>query len=722
MWMLSLISMFYKSSCNVSAFSIIHQHTNDGCKFQQRCSLFVNSIQASTALMMTSVADEEGINNTISSTVNVQEQSDDDIDPDISNEIDNNSNIEKQLQMRFEEVMQRRKQRSNHKDVDPPSDATTATKGVESFTHAVAAAAEDESDDDTRSKFELQDATVQIFKSKATSSPKRQIEDRDISVKQRRAADEDNSNDEIRPELELQDATVKTDKPKATSSPKRRIEDRDKSAEQRTVKQKRKNPPKQLRRDYSRNDYRDEYEDEYGYSRGNKRADDYDDNNKRSDYEDSGDVRSKQICEWETYRSTSILFPPLSSGRPKAVLHFVGGTFFGSYPKKFYGSLLEDIATKCGAVVVATPIPVILPGKSLVNRLEQWMFDEGGSRGDRGKEGETNPLDHVYLAEYVQREFNNAYRDVVLDEFFGGFVNDPEVETFMKNTPIVGIGHSLGARIQAVSCSHPHVSNRYLSMGKGKRLIRSGRDGMIYLGFANWGASSSIPGLEQLERTVKKKENEQQAKSQSRDRRGDGVGRQDDVWAERSTRRRKRTRYSYDRYDAEGLDITDIFSDVVTGVAKGVNQISEALTPDANSLEFYPTPDELWEDLSPKTNDIYRKACQNNLIVQFDQDPIDQGSRLTRTLLAEVDDEPRPDIKFARLQGGHLTPVTLQDGISKFLPKGAMALFSSSYDFILQQFDDERTGKSTQKQRQEAKDVANTVASYIESLAKSNRS
>lgn len=673
MWMLSLISMFFKTSCNVSAFSIIHQHTNVGYKYQQQCPLFINSIQPITALMMTSVADEEGINNTISNTVDVQEQSDDNDYTSIC--IDGNSNIEKQLQMRFEEVMQRRKKRSNHKDVEPSSDAT---KVVEPASDA---AVEDESDDDTRPKVELQDTAVQIPKPEATPSPKRRTQDRDVSV------------------------------------------------EQRTIRQERKKPPKQFTRDYSRNDYRDEYEDDYGYSRGNQRTDDYDDYKKRLDYEDSGDVRSKQICEWETYRSTSILFPPLSSGRPKAVLHFVGGTFFGSYPKKFYGALLEDIATKCEAVVVATPIPVILPGKSLVNRLEQWMFDEGGSRRDRGKDGETNPLDHVYLAEYVQREFNNAYRDVILDEFFGDFVHDPEVETFMKNTPIVGIGHSLGARIQAVSCSHPHVSNRYLSMGKGKRLIRSGRDGMVYLGFANWGASSSIPGLEQLERTVKKKENAQQRKSQSRDRRGDGVGRQDDVWAERSTRRRRSTRYGdesvnrrYSRYEAEDLDITDIFSDVVTGVAKGVNQISEALTPDANSLEFYPTPDELWEDLSPTTNDIYRKACQNNLIVQFDQDPIDQGSRLTRTLLAEVTDQPRPDIKFARLQGGHLTPVTLQDGISKFLPKGAMTLFSSSYDFILQQFDDERTGKSTQKQRQEAKDVANTVASYIESLTKSNRS
>eukprot|EP00986_Skeletonema_menzelii_P007346 scaffold2856_cov121-Skeletonema_menzelii.AAC.3 len=673
MLMLSLLSMFYKSSCNVAAFSfssnsMIHQHLNN---FQQRCSLSVNPIQA-TPLMMTSVAGDEGLNNTTSSDVHAQEQSDDDDEFNSSNGTKENSNVEEQLQKRFEEAMQRRIKRSKHKDVEPVSDAS---KIVEPSSDAAKA------------------ETV--------------VEDI--------------------PELELQDTTIQTNKQKANSPPKIRIEDRYKSVEQESFKQKRKTSSRQPTRDYPSNDYRDDYES----FRRNPRTEDYDDYNESSDYENLVDNRSKQTCEWETYRATSILFPPLPSGRPKAILHFVGGTFFGSYPKKFYGSLLEDIATKCEAVVVATPIPVILPGKSLVNRLEQWMFDEGGSRGERRKEGETNPLDHVYLAEYVQREFNNAYRDIILDEFFGDFVHDPEVETFMKDTPIVGIGHSLGARIQAVSCSHPQVSNRYLSMGKGKRLIRSGRDGMIYLGFANWGASSSIPGLEQLERTVKKKENTKQEESQSRgSRRGDGVGRQDDVWAERSTRRRNRSRYDesvnrrygrYDRYDVEDLDITDIFSDVVTGVAKGVNQISEALTPDANSLEFNPTPDELWEDLSPTTHDIYRKACRNNLIIQFDQDRIDQGSRLTRTLMADATDQPRPDIKFARLHGGHLTPVTLQDGISKFLPKGAMALFSSSYDFILQQFDDERTGKSSLKQRQEARDVANTVASYIESLTKSEK-
>ena len=110
---------------------------------------------------------------------------------------------------------------------------------------------------------------------------------------------------------------------------------------------------------------------------------------------------------------------------------------------------------------------------------------------------------------------------------------------------------------------------------------------------------------------------------------------------------------------------------------------------------------------------------------------VDQGSRLTRTLLAAYkaesdlansDDsednqvDPLHDVKFARLPGGHLTPVTLQEGIAKILPRGAVSLLSSSYGFILKQLDEEKTGKSSQKQRRAVEDVADTVASYVKSL------
>lgn len=444
--------------------------------------------------------------------------------------------------------------------------------------------------------------------------------------------------------------------------------------------------------------------------------------------------RNKPSCQWETYRSSSVLFPPPSkSDRPKAIIHFVGGTFFGSYPRRFYGKFLEDIAAKCDAVVVATPIPLILPGKGLVDRLGNWLFDDSleddldmprKRRDERLSTVNNNPLDHLHLARVVQKEFNNAYRDVIIDEYCHDFNSEEQVEEFMTNVPIVGIGHSLGARIQAVSCSHPDIV-RYLAMGKGGSLIRSGREGMIYLGFANWGASASIPGVESLEQVVRTRERSARLEDQYRR----GTGSREDVYGGRRRRRgfnddlRRRYGQDYDRYsqyDVEDLDLADVFGVIFSGVAKGAKQIGNALTPDVKDLEFKPSPDELWDGLS-SSSDGYSSSCQNTLIVQFDEDPIDQGSRLARTLLNvsnktdSLKNEPSTslhDVKFARLKGGHLTPVSFRDGIAKILPSKALAVLTSSSDYLVQQLGDE-TSKSSRRQQKELADVVDTVASYI---------
>ncbi len=76
-------------------------------------------------------------------------------------------------------------------------------------------------------------------------------------------------------------------------------------------------------------------------------------------------------------------------------------------------------------------------------------------------------LDHKSLTARVQAEFNAAYHNVVLDEYCTDHDNrNGEIEDFMREVPIVGMGHSLGARLQAVSCSNPCISKQCLSMGK----------------------------------------------------------------------------------------------------------------------------------------------------------------------------------------------------------------------------------------------------------------
>ncbi|KAL9183721.1 hypothetical protein ACHAXT_004577 [Thalassiosira profunda] len=632
---------------------------------------------------------------------------------DVHEKSDASSPAEQQLQKRFEQAMQRRKRRHEQKDVIRPENIPDGDAADDSLgARKLPAHSDIEASSEVAEGISAAEEVEQDDMSPESSDGDLQRDPRNDRVEGVKST----------PQSRWERSAAIADDNTVERNPRRR-QGADVVRRQRT------------RRPVDRYSYEDEdeYEDRYSWSNP------YDDETEYAEHDRGYSSPPDPECEWETYRSTSILFPPLDQGerdgaptRPKSIIHFVGGTFFGSYPRKFYGTLLEDIARKCNAVVVATPIPLVLPGKGLVSKLENWMLDEGGIDDDWSRERgrrrrtpkqSTNPLDHLSLAETIQKEFNNAYRDVVLDEYCSDYASEEHVESFMKEVPIIGIGHSLGARIQAVSCSHPRISKRCLSMGKGSRLIRSGREGMIYLGFANWGASSSIPGVATLDRTVKRKRQGQ------RERNGRGVGRRDDVWDDRSPRRRRR--YGrYDRSEAEDLDLTDVFSDVVTGVAKGAKQIGEALTPEAEDLEFSPAPDELWDDLSA-SDGWYSQSCQNNLIVQFDLDPIDQGSRLARTLLtaysgewnasnsADADGDRADslhDVKFARLPGGHLTPVTVQEGVAKVLPRSAVSLLSSSYDFILDQLDGERAGKSTQRQRKERKDVADTVASYVDSL------
>ena len=75
-------------------------------------------------------------------------------------------------------------------------------------------------------------------------------------------------------------------------------------------------------------------------------------------------------------------------------------------------------------------------------------------------------------------------------------------------------------------------------------------------------------------------------------------------------------------------------------------RVKTALTPASKELEFYPSPDQLWQALKEDG----RYTIPNTLVIQFDQDAIDQSPRLTDCLLEST------DIKYCRLKGNHLTP------------------------------------------------------------------
>jgi len=154
---------------------------------------------------------------------------------------------------------------------------------------------------------------------------------------------------------------------------------------------------------------------------------------------------------WETcstpYGTAHIALPPV---RPTCIIHFLGGTFFGSAPTVWYP--LTELAHQTSAAIVATSIPLSL-----------------------------KPLDHVALAKQVSEQFTDACVQVLEDEY--GRIDD---------LPICGIGHSLGARLLVV-LNTLRPPTRY--------------QGMCLISFTNYEAAAGIPGLAQLSRSSRRLEN-----------------------------------------------------------------------------------------------------------------------------------------------------------------------------------------------------------------------
>jgi hypothetical protein len=168
---------------------------------------------------------------------------------------------------------------------------------------------------------------------------------------------------------------------------------------------------------------------------------------------------------------------------------------------------------------------------------------------------------------------------------------------------------------------------------------------MVLLSFTNYGASAGIPGINQLRKSSQKIEQEQQSTQSS---------------ARQSSRKPSRRKYDYyedeDDYDDEDdEEWGEILQEFKDNVAHQTLKVRQALTPALRDLEFYPSPTQLWEALASPG----RYTVPLTLLVQFDQDVIDQSAKLTAAI------QNCTDIKFARLRGTHLTPVSSQGDPSR---------------------------------------------------------
>ena len=361
----------------------------------------------------------------------------------------------------------------------------------------------------------------------------------------------------------------------------------------------------------------DDYEDDYyGDEDYGRTADKPKEKRRYGEYvtyfqEDFVEEDPNQAWEWETTRSgrASVLLPPLpddapansAAPTPQSIIHFIGGAIVGSYPTQFYSDLLLPLAQQTNSVVVATNVPVTV---------------------DR------NPLDHYALSDTIYEALEEAYEDVLCDEF--------DFDK-LKDVPLVGVGHSLGSRLHVVMNTDDEDMVRRM-----EKRIPNKRVGNVFMGFNNYGASSAVPGVKTLRKGVKESEKYRQQKRKSSRRRN-----------------ARRDRYSYDDdfedddyYDDDDSTIQEDLEEIF-GLAMA--SVKSRLTPRelGENLEFEPTPDELWSSIS---SGLYAKRIKNTLIVQFDRDRICQGSRLARALSEDAAESSGSNIKFARLEGAHLTP------------------------------------------------------------------
>ena len=149
----------------------------------------------------------------------------------------------------------------------------------------------------------------------------------------------------------------------------------------------------------------------------------------------------------------------LPSGRPTVgVVHFVGGALLGQYPQVVYDRLLRRLADASGFAVIATPY-------------------------------ELKDLDHGRLVGEVSRLFEDAHGALLAR--FG----------YSSLLPVVAVGHSLGAKLLALSLSPPGAAGR----------ARRPRQGLVALAFNNASIKDTIQLVVDAARLILASEGERDA-------------------------------------------------------------------------------------------------------------------------------------------------------------------------------------------------------------------
>lgn len=372
--------------------------------------------------------------------------------------------------------------------------------------------------------------------------------------------------------------------------------------------------------------------------------DDFDEDYYDDDDDDQEFVRRKFLepYEWERYEGCDVCLP--IEKECKALVHFIGGTGLGVFPRQSYNDFLCGLAEQ-GFAILATPLPVFV-----------------------------SPLDHSRMVEEIADVFQLAYHEVIEDEYG---------EEKARDLPIIGLGHSLGSRLHVIlNCmenSDDKKASKKDNVSPSLIDIAYPRDANILISFNNYPTNKSVPLLDEMNLISNGVQRSIEASMPTYEKLSGAIGKEFD-----KVRNELEEEAEYDS-DAEfilkGLDfinqipdrLTQILDDgrLLTGERRsrrrrrtrgGRDGIAESqLIP----TEFNPSPDELWDDVERG-----RYGVEKNLFVQMDSDRLDQTSRLASFIKAASSNSS--GLRYAYLGGGHLTPIkqrnTYRSGSTKYEP------------------------------------------------------
>jgi len=345
---------------------------------------------------------------------------------------------------------------------------------------------------------------------------------------------------------------------------------------------------------------------------------------------------------------TCEIYIPHRAVAPRGILHFIGGAALGAAPRSVYSLLLERIASLTNTIVITTPVSIT--------------------------------LDHATLAESTARAFDDCrlnHLPLLLNNSINVF-----------SLPVIGVGHSLGAKIHAILAADPQVR-----AAAGVRLAN------VLISYNNFPAETSIPLLTQLASSSSSRSSS--SKSASGSGGGGDVG---DVLRTASEIARAARGFSsvfdvmmnqkqqQQQSQSAASSWTAGFEEVgrqfgvfesIAGQLEELEELLRAADDGDRRLEFEPAPSEL-----DKLIDEHY-CVVNNLIVQFKGDRIDQSDALVnairRRFLPSLLSRPKSNtdthnttnddggggggggengaedinpVVFRQLSGNHLTPAT----------------------------------------------------------------